>query len=212
MLQIVHPNWFLRRIIYPSYIYNFDRSQPYLYLTFDDGPTTELTPFILKTLAQYNVQATFFCVGHNLAKYEELHQAIVEQKHTIANHSFNHVHGLKNKTEDFLDNVALFETVQASNLFRPPYGLLKHSQIKKLLCGAHPLHNPYKIILGDVIPYDFDAHNSTELCWQRIVRFTQNGSIIILHDNKKAQDKILNLLPRMIRHFLEKGFQFKVIS
>jgi len=167
------------RALYPQCFWNLPNNQNKIYLTFDDGPTPELLPFILDTLEKYNVPATFFCVGENIGKYPELFDRMLE-KHVVGNHTFNHVNGWKTPNYTYYKNVKKFDTVYHSPLFRPPYGRISRTQAKHI-------SKQYKIIMWDVLSYDYSKNTSPKKCLANVVKHAKSGSVIVFHDNKKAK-------------------------
>lgn len=176
-----------------------------LYLTFDDGPIPEITPWVLEQLGAYNAKATFFCVGANVQKNQEIYQQILREGHQVGNHTFNHLNGWSTTKEAYLNNVAICSAEVVSPLFRPPYGRLKWGQAKAL-------HAQYKIVLWEVLAGDFDASISGEKCWQNICRNASDGSIIVLHDSKKSWKHLSYVLPKLLDYYHNKGFTFEAIS
>jgi len=204
--------------IFPEYIWDISTSQKELYLTFDDGPTPEVTNWVLNSLRQFNAKATFFCIGDNVNKYPELFNKVLEEGHSIGNHTQNHIKGWKTKTKIYLENVLRAEEVislqssvfsnqsQIINLFRPPYGQIKPKQGKKIMALG------YKIVMWDVLSFDWDNSISKEDCFNNVVSKCQNGSIIVFHDSIKASNNMKFALPKVLEHFTEKGVSFKAIS
>lgn len=197
---------FFIKFLYPRRLWHFSRKQKAIYLTFDDGPIPEVTPWVLLQLLQYNAKATFFCIGQNIQKHPEIFEQITSKGHSVGNHTFNHLNASKTSFSEYLKN-----TEQAASyfnkplLFRPPYGKLD-SAIEKAL-----LKKGYKIVMWDVLSADFDPEVSPEQCFKNIVENTKNGSIIIFHDSLKAEKKLRYALPKALKHFSEKGYEFKAI-
>lgn len=204
MRLLIRPPKILRRL-YKKSVWRINPVSPTLYLTFDDGPIPELTPWVLDTLKHYNITATFFCVGENLLKYPEIAQRIINEGHLIGNHTFNHLKGWKSKNDTYLNNIEKCNSLTESKLFRPPYGRLKISQYKKL-------KDNYKIVFWDVLTHDYDKNISKEKCLKNSIKYTRNGSIIVFHDNKKAELKLKYTLPAYIEHFLKLNYKFAVIN
>ena len=200
--------------LFSNYTWCFNSDKKEIYLTFDDGPTPEVTNFVLDQLRKHNAKATFFCIGKNIEKNPKLLQKIIEENHTIGNHTQNHLKGWKYSKKEYLDNVLKCEkTITQFNnlttgqkLFRPPYGKIKNSQGKGLLKKG------YKIIMWDVISGDFDVSVTDKKCLQNVLKNTKNGSIIVFHDSVKASKKLYYTLPKILTEFSKKGFQFKAIS
>ncbi|MGZ3862404.1 MAG: polysaccharide deacetylase family protein [Bacteroidia bacterium] len=203
MLLPVSPPKVLRSL-YPQCFWNLPNDKNKIYLTFDDGPTPELLPFILETLDKYKIKATFFCVGENITKYPELFKKM-EEKHVVGNHTFNHMNGWKVKNDFYYRNIKKFDEVYPSTIFRPPYGRISRPQAKHL-------SREYNIIMWDVLSYDYDKRTSPEKCLSNVVKNTKSGSVIVFHDNKKAAENLTYALPLAIEQLLSKGFIFDVIS
>lgn len=201
------------RLIYPSLVWNMPRDSNTIYLSFDDGPHPEITPWVLEQLIAYNAKATFFCVGENIKKYPEIFQQILSEGHSQGNHTYNHLKGWKTPTGKYVENVQKAQTViekfaisqRNSKLFRPPYGKIKSSQIKRL-----QLLN-YKIVMWDALSGDFDENISADSCFQNISKNINAGSIIVFHDSEKAFKNLEKVLPRVLEFYSAKGFSFKGI-
>lgn len=182
-----------------------------LYLTFDDGPIPEATPWVLEQLAMYKAKATFFCVGDNLLKYPEVAQQALAQGHVLANHTHNHLKGWQTPLQTYLQNVAQCQTVldalqpvQGKPLFRPPYGRIGFRQ-------AAALRHTYEIVMWDVLTNDYDQGLAPEKCLQKTLQHTQDGSIIVFHDSLKASKNMMYALPRVLDHFSGRGYTFKAL-
>ena len=201
----VKTNRFIKTI-FPNYVWEVPNHENKVYLTFDDGPTPEITEWTLAQLKLYNAKATFFCIGDNVRKFPEIFQKVVNESHSIGNHTFNHLNGWKTTTEEYISNAKLYETEHCTlttehcNLFRPPYGKIKPSQSKILRKQG------YKIIMWDVISYDFDASITPEKCLENVLKNVQSGSIIVFHDSKKAFQNLEFVLPRTLQFLKEKGY------
>lgn len=178
-----------------------DISQKKIYLTFDDGPVPGITDWVLDILKQQNICATFFCVGENVIKHPELFQRIINEKHSIGNHTFNHLNGWDSHTFRYLKNIQKCAEVVKSNLFRPPYGRVKKSQYAVL-------NSQYSIVMWDVLSGDYDQKNSPEKCLNNVMSAVRNGSIVVFHDSYKAQKNIEYALPRFIEYAKSNGFEF----
>lgn len=214
---------------YPSLLWNKSRTEKVIYLTFDDGPIPNVTDFVLKTLASFNAKATFFCIGDNIKKHPEVFERVKNGGHAIGNHTFNHLKGWKTDDETYLENTIKCQKLTQTNLFRPPYGRIKKSQIKKLVAGyefavtgyqsaGNSFPNLYtqkqtggstlQIVMWDVLSGDFDINLAPERCYQNVIKHTENGSIVVFHDSLKAFDRLEYTLPRILKYFTEKGFTF----
>jgi len=192
---------------YPSLLWNKSRTEKVIYLTFDDGPIPNVTDFVLKTLKVFNAKATFFCIGDNIVKHPEVFERVKNNGHAIGNHTFNHLKGWKTDNKTYLQNTLKCQELTQTNLFRPPYGRIKKSQISNLKSQISEL----KIIMWDVLSGDFDTKLSPEKCYQNVIKHTENGSIIVFHDSLKAFDRLSYALPKVLAYFTEKGFTFSTL-
>lgn len=192
--------------IFSKYTWCFSSTKKEIFLTFDDGPTPEVTEFVLEQLKHYNAKATFFCVGKNVKCHHNIYEEILKEGHAVGNHTFNHLNGYKTKNQEYIENVKQASAHIHSNLFRPPYGKLKSSQGKILL------QEGYQIIMWDVLSGDFDTSISPQKCLQNVINSTNSGSIIVMHDSNKAKERIYYALPKILEHFSKKGYKFKAIA
>lgn len=191
--------------IFSNYIWSFftpNSSQKTIYLTFDDGPTPEITIWVLDLLKQFNAKATFFCIGENVKRYPTIYNRLITEGHAVGNHTYNHLNGWKTKFKDYIENTSIAKNYIESNLFRPPYGKITNKQGKALL------KNGYKIIMWDVLSGDFDKSQTAEKCWNNVLNNTVDESIIVFHDSIKAEHKMKYALEKTLIHFSKKDFQF----
>jgi peptidoglycan-N-acetylglucosamine deacetylase len=201
----VKTNWLIKRM-FSNYVWNIPNNENKVYLTFDDGPTPEITEWTLAQLKSYNAKATFFCIGDNVRKFPEIYQRISYEGHSTGNHTYNHLNGWKTSTNDYIDNAKSYQTEHSKlnaehcQLFRPPYGKIKPSQSKNLR------NLGYKIIMWDVISYDFDGKTVPEKCLDNVLKNVQSGSIIVFHDSKKAFNNLEYTLPRTLKFLKKNGF------
>ena len=206
-MYLVKTYWWLKAL-YPSFVWNMNRGERTIYLTFDDGPHPTATPFVLNELKKYNAKATFFCIGKNVIEYPEIYKRIIDEGHAIGNHTYNHLNGWNTNNDSYLQNIDKAIEHIKSNLFRPPYGRIKTTQSKQL----KTTHPNFKIIMWDVLSADFDTNISAEQCYKNVIKNTLPGSIIVFHDSTKALDKMTNTLPKVLQYFSNKNFTFKAIS
>lgn len=213
------PRFMMR--LFSKYTWRFLTQKKEIFLTFDDGPTPEITQFVLDELQKYDAKATFFCIGKNIEKHPNIFAQIIADGHAIGNHTQNHLKGWKTKTKTYLENILECEEViskeieklnnsktniQKSKLFRPPYGKIKKKQAKKLLKKG------YEIIMWDVLSADFDTNISKEDCLKNVLENTKKGSIIVFHDSIKAAERMQHTLPKILEEFSNKGFTFSRIE
>lgn len=202
-MLLIQPGAFLKKI-YPGALWNFNRSEKNIYLTFDDGPVPGLTDWILEVLEKFNAKATFFCVGANVLKHPDLFNKVKEAGHTVANHTMFHTKGLGTSVEQYLRETEECRALVGNNLFRPPYGKIKRSQFRELMARG------YRVVLWDVISYDYEKIEPRE-CAVKVIRNCRPGSIVLFHDNIKAEHNMKYALPLMLKYFSEKGFRFRAI-
>lgn len=180
-----------------------------MFLTFDDGPIPEITPWVLKTLKAHKAKATFFCIGDNIRKHPELFQQIIAEGHTVGNHTFHHINGWKTKADLYLEdfqlcNAEIKGNSVETNLFRPPYGKCTSSQAKSILSQNQ------KIIMWDIISEDYDEKVTEEQCFLRIKTNAKPGSIIVFHDSLKAEKNMKYALVKTLETFQD--YDFKTIE
>ncbi|KUO67302.1 MAG: polysaccharide deacetylase [Lutibacter sp. BRH_c52] len=202
------------KFIFSKWVWCFSLKEKVLYLTFDDGPTPEITEWTLNELKKHEAKATFFCIGKNIGEHPEIFQKIIEENHAVGNHTNNHLNGWKTKTEAYLQNIEdaekYFEENRKSEIinqkiFRPPYGKLTFSQSKNIRKKG------YKIIMWDVLSADYDPNISNEKCLENVIRNIQNGSIVVFHDSVKASEKLKFVLPKVLEYYSYQGYKFKSI-
>ncbi len=198
------------RLFYPSLIWEMPKGKKKLYLTFDDGPHPTITPKVLEILKDFNAKATFFCVGNNVQKYKETFDMIVNEGHSLGNHTFNHERGWKTKTKDYVNSVKEAHALIQSPLFRPPHGRIKFSQIRALNrdfrnSGIQELG----IIAWSVIAYDWDKSLTPEDCFNNVIKNAGDGSIVVFHDSEKAVKNMIPALTKVLEYYSEKGFAFE---
>jgi peptidoglycan/xylan/chitin deacetylase (PgdA/CDA1 family) len=192
------------QVLFPNFIWNVKTNQNTIYLTFDDGPIPEITPWVLEQLAYYQAKATFFCVGENVKKYPAIYQRVVEEGHTTGNHTYNHLDGWRTSNIKYLHNIRHCNSIVPSNLFRPPYGHLKPRQ-------AQFLQRHYKVVMWDVLSGDFDVKLPKEKCFDNIKQYASSGSIIVFHDSQKAKERLMYALPRTLEYFSASGYRFDAL-
>ncbi len=193
------------RWLYPSAIWRMNPNEKAVYLTFDDGPIPESTPWLIETLDKYNVKATFFMVGDNVRKYPELLELIKSHGHRLGNHTFNHIGGLKVWSWQYLWNTNKADRLIQSNLFRPPHGWMKPLQYARL-------RRHYTIIMWDLVTRDYSNLLTADDVFENVKRYARNGSIITFHDSLKSIDKLKTALPQSIEWLRDNGYEFKIFD
>ena len=190
--------------LFKEAVWRFDESERIVYLTFDDGPIPEVTPWVLDLLRKEKIKATFFCVGENVMRYPEVYQQILKDGHSVGNHTYNHWQGIKKGNRDYFQNIEKAGDYIDSDLFRPPHGWLKPSQY-------HFLKKKFRIIMWDLISCDYDARIKPERVFKNITDFVRPGSVITFHDSIKAQRNLTETLQPAIRWMKEQGYRFEAI-
>ena len=201
---IEQPSTWLRWL-YPKALWRMDENDHSVYITFDDGPIPESTPFLLKTLRDFDVKATFFVVGDNVRKYPDLYQQIVDEGHRVGNHTFNHIGGARHSIRTYEKNVQQCDELIHSDLFRPPHGWMRPTQY-------HRYKNKYRIVMWDLVTRDYSKLLSPYDVVRNIHRYARNGSIITFHDSLKSIDKLYFALPASLRFLKSQGYKFKVFD
>jgi len=201
--------WIAKKF-FSSYIWSLPVGDNAVYLTFDDGPHPVITPWVLNQLSEYDVKATFFCIGDNVKKYPDIFQQVLEDGHNVGNHTYHHLNGWKTDDKKYFDDVSKAAQLINSNLFRPPYGRIKNSQAKKIPDAMQT--NEAKIIMWDVLSADFDTSLTPEQCLSNVLQNVCSGSIIVFHDSHKAYANLEHTLPNTLKSLIEGGFHLKSID
>ena len=191
--------------LFPNFTWKIPTDEKRLFLTFDDGPVADVTPWVLRTLADYDAKATFFCVGENIRKYPQIFAQIREAGHSVGNHTFNHLNGWATENIPYFHNVRHCAGLVNSELFRPPYGRLKPKQ-------AQFLQRHYRVVMWDVLSGDFDPALSPQQCFRNVVNHAEPGSIVVFHDSLKARERLEYALPKVLEHFSALGYRFEALN
>lgn len=187
--------------VWPAACWRIQTQQLELYLTFDDGPHPEITPWVLDQLNQVQAKATFFCIGKNIQRYPEVFRRIIHDGHAVGNHTWNHTHAFHSSADQYLREVEQTDLLTSSGLFRPPYG--------KMTPGLYrTLRKTHRIVMWDVLSGDFDQQITGEVCAQRVMHHARPGSVIVFHDSQKGWPRLQVALPRVISHFQQQGYRF----
>ncbi|MBK7651392.1 MAG: polysaccharide deacetylase family protein [Flammeovirgaceae bacterium] len=205
---------FFLPVLFPRLLWRIPTQEKQIYLTFDDGPVPGPTEFVLDTLKKFGAKATFFCIGDNIRKHPIIFSRIIEEGHSIGNHTFNHLKGWSYSTKDYMLNIELCnDQMEAANsgqstvdqkLFRPPYGRITLNQIKSL-------EDNYRIIMWDVLSQDYDRSVSSDSCLNGSIKSTRTGSIVVFHDSLKAERNLTYTLPRYLEHFSNLDYIFSML-
>ena len=193
------------RWLYPNALWRMDKNDHSVYLTFDDGPIPESTPFILETLRRYNAKATFFMVGENVLRYHDLYNQIVAEGHQVGNHTFNHIGSFKHWTLTYALNIQQANDLIKAHLFRPPHGWMRHSVYWWF-------QRRYKIVMWDLVTRDYSKKLRGPQVLANVMRYARNGSIITFHDSLKSIDKLKTALPEALEWLQEQGYEFKTFE
>lgn len=203
MFYLIKAPWLLQKL-YSNCIWKIDTDEKILYLTFDDGPDPEATPFVLEQLEKFNAKATFFCIGENVKKYPEIYQQILQAGHSVGNHTYNHLNGWKTPDEKYFQNIEKASELIDSKLFRPPFGKITKFQLKMISGSRLQL----KTIMWHVISADFDTSISPDQCYLNVVNNAKKGSIVVFHDSQKAFPNMSASLPKVLAYYKEKNYEF----
>jgi peptidoglycan/xylan/chitin deacetylase (PgdA/CDA1 family) len=209
-MYLVRPPYLFKKI-YPEAVWRKSADEKKIYLSFDDGPIPEATPFVLELLKRENIKATFFCVGNNIDKHPTIFQNIIDENHRIGNHTYNHLNGWNTHSLEYIQNykkcnnlLHQFPLSHQTPLFRPPYGRMKKKQ-------SIIIQRQSKIIMWDVLSGDFDKNTSPEQCLKNVTENLRNGSIIVFHDSIKASKNMMYALPRFIDFAKAEGYKFEIL-
>lgn len=200
------PGWVKK--LFKACIWEMPATEKNIYLTFDDGPHPQITSFVLDELAKYNAKATFFCIGKNVVAHPATFSRIVSDGHAVGNHSFDHLNGWKTDNRVYQANILKASGYINSDLYRPPYGRMRPSQLKHLKLQERP----YKVVMWSVLSGDFDINISAEQCCKNVLKNAGNGSIVVFHDSEKAAQKLRYALPGVLKYFSGKGYMFKKLD
>ena len=195
MLFVKTPILLMR--LFPDLIWQLshrDEVKKQIYLTFDDGPTPEVTPWVLEQLKKFNAKATFFCLGRNVDRYPEIYKQILSEGHAVGNHTYSHLKGSQTDNSEYFGDIELAGSVIDSKLYRPPYGRFRRSQIRQI-------RKDYNIVMWDVLSQDYDSDINPEKCLSNVLKNVKAGSIVVFHDSLKARENLFYTLPVMLKKF-----------
>ncbi len=197
----------LLKKLYPECLWDVKTNENIVYLTFDDGPTPDVTCYVLDELKKYNAKATFFCIGKNVNEHFDIYKRVIAEGHKPGNHTFNHLNGWKTDDRKYLDDIKQAANIIDSEFFRPPYGRITKFQLKALQGENFKL----RTVMWSVLSGDFDVKISPENCYLNVIKSAKPGSIIVFHDSPKSFPILKYTLPRVLDFFSEKSFQFKIL-
>ena len=207
MLYLVRSPWWLKKW-YSGLVWDMPARDKTLYLTFDDGPHPEITPFVLDELGRHGAKATFFCIGKNVEAYPQIYKRILMEGHRVGNHTQDYLDGWRTPDKQYFANIGLAGKHIDSDLFRPPYG--KISAFQATCLQAAPLS--YKIVMWGVLSADFDQSVSPARCARNVIRNVGPGTIVVFHDSEKAFARLRGALPVVLEHFSKLGYRFDAIK
>ena len=201
---IEQPPTLFRRLMHVDSLWRIPSNPKCVYLTFDDGPTPQVTPWVLDVLAHYGVGATFFCVGDNVARYRSIFERVKSAGHQVGNHTMNHISAMMYEPRAYLANVEKANVLIQSHLFRPPHGWLRWGQ-------SDLLQRKYSIVMWDLVTRDYSSRLTPEQVVQNVRKYARNGSIITFHDQPKSWHNLEKALPESIEWLLQQGYIFKLL-
>ncbi len=196
------PSWV--RKIYPSAIWRKNPSSKVIYLTFDDGPIPEVTPWVLDLLDHYQIKATFFMVGDNVRKYPKEFNEVVQRGHRIGNHTYHHVRGFSMNVDKYSADTEKANCLLHTDLFRPPHGYMSRPQYQWA-------KRNYKIIMWDLVTRDYSKRLNGVQVLNKVKKYVRNGSIITFHDSLKSRSKLEYALPAAIEWLKAEGYEFNIL-
>jgi peptidoglycan/xylan/chitin deacetylase (PgdA/CDA1 family) len=204
---LVKTPWWLKKL-YPGCLWDMPVKENTIYLSFDDGPHPTITPFVLQLLKKYNAKATFFCIGENVARYPDIYRQIIDEGHAVGNHTFHHINGWKTTAKDYEADINKAGDYIHSRLFRPPYGRMKRSQLRRLM----QVDNKMTVVMWNILAGDWDKDLEPEKCFQRMKKKIRPGDIIVFHDSDKAWDRMSYSLPLVLEEFTRLSYRFMSIN
>lgn len=205
MAYLISIPWWLKRLHNKGLIWSRSTKHKRIYLSFDDGPHPIITNFVLDTLKENGIKATFFCIGDNVLKYPETFERIVKEQHSIGNHTHNHLNGWKTDNILYYKNILQAAKHIPSKLFRPPYGKIKPTQANYLLKRG------WRIIMWNSLSADFDSSIDGVTCFNNVKSTMKNGSIVVFHDSEKAFDRLKIALPLLIEYCREQHYEIRAL-
>lgn len=190
--------------LFADFLWKIDTNEKVIYLTFDDGPHPVITPWIIDLMNKYNAKGTFFLIGDAVSRHPDLYQLYKANGHQVGNHTYKHIKGWLSRKKNYLKEIAKCAKIVESNLFRPPYGQINLQAIQEI-------KKKYKVVMWDVLSWDFDTKTSAKTCLSNVINSSKEGSIIVFHENEKSIKNIMYALPKVLEHFTKLGYEFKAI-
>ncbi len=204
MIKFVHSTWWMK-VLLPKVTWTIPTRDKTVYLTFDDGPHPQITPWVMDQLEMANAKASFFLIGENITKYPEVFSTLKKSDHSIGNHTYNHLNAWTTPNRTYLENVDKCDQLHPFNLFRPPYG--------KITRGLRAvIQKTKRIIMWDIITYDFDEGSTAQQCVERIKKHVRPGSIIVFHDSDRAWKRLQRALPETLEYLKSEGYKMEAIK
>jgi peptidoglycan-N-acetylglucosamine deacetylase len=196
----------LLKFCYPTWRWDVPDAANKIYLSFDDGPHPIATPFVLAQLAAYRAKASFFCIGKNVLDYPDLYAQIVNEGHSVGNHTMHHKNAWHTSSAIYLNDIKAAESCIGSKLFRPPYGKLRRVQGRALINAG------WEIVMWTVLSGDFDTQKNPSDCWDIVRKHTSAGAIVLFHDSEKAWPRMKEILPKTLDYFSSAGYTFEQLN
>jgi peptidoglycan/xylan/chitin deacetylase (PgdA/CDA1 family) len=206
-MYFVTSPWWLRKF-FPGCLWDIKTKEKIIYLSFDDGPHPTITPIVINELNKYNAKATFFCIGNNVKKFPEIYQQLLNEGHAIGNHTMHHINGWKTENIQYFSDISEAGNLIKTNLFRPPYGRIKKSQIRELKFSKYNLQT----VMWSVLAGDWVTTLTPEKCFEKIKKEIYPGCILVFHDSEKAKERMCYTLPKVLEHFTQLGYKFNKIE
>lgn len=206
-MYLVNTPWWVKKWLYPDYLWSMPQHEKKIYLSFDDGPHPLATNFVLDELKKYNAKASFFCIGKNVAAHPDIYRRILLEEHAVGNHTYDHANGWKTADKTYFESIQQASKFIDSRLFRPPYGRITRFQGKQAAAQLG-----FTIVMWSVLSADFDTSITPQKCWRNVQRSARNGSIVVFHDSEKAMERMQYALPQTLSYFSERGFAFEKLK
>jgi peptidoglycan/xylan/chitin deacetylase (PgdA/CDA1 family) len=200
------PGWLKK--LYGRCTWEVNTTEKVVFLTFDDGPHPELTPFVLDELKKYDAQGTFFCLGRQVERYPDLYRRIIDEGHAAGNHTHTHPDGWRTPNGRYYADILQAKEQIASPLFRPPHGHVTPFQVRRLRAAPFDL----KVVMWSIMSGDFDPGTSPEQCCNNVAQHLAPGSIVVFHDNEAAASNLRYTLPQILSRFSQQGYRFAALS